>query len=169
MEGTLSPTEYEQLVHGLVDGFGIAFGAGSLRGGKKNLILGASGFRHQIDVSIHLPDKIVLMECKLLRRPVEVHHALTLAARLQDIREANPSKTVTASLVSTSSVRVGAFKIAEHFGFSIDQVMTLQDYAVTILESHYVGVSSGIKIGDSCEALVTANNSFKPKPLRGSA
>ena len=140
MEGKLSATEYEELVHELVHGFGIAFGNNSLRGGKANLITGASGFSHQIDVSIHLPEEIVLIECKLLRRRVQVSHALTLAARLLDIQQAHPKHRVTASLVSMNSVAIGSFKIAAHFGLSVDQVMGLDEYVMTLLGRHHVGL-----------------------------
>ena len=152
--GRLSPAEYEELVHDLVDGLGVAFGDGALRGGKANRLCGASGYRHQIDVSIHLPEKIILIECKRFNRPVAVHHALTLAARLQEIREANPSCMVTASLVSTQAVTAGSLKIAKHSEFSIDQVTSLAEYAITILRTHYVGVASWLRIVDAPEAEV---------------
>lgn len=113
----LSPAENEHLVQELVDGLGAALGENSLRGGKANRIPGASGYRHQIDVSIHLFGKIVLLECKRFNRPVAIQHALTLAARLQDIREANPFCDVTASLVSTRAVTAGSLKISSHVGF----------------------------------------------------
>ena len=154
MEGRLSPTEYEELVQALVQGFGIAYGHSSIRGGKSNLIKGASGFAHQIDVSIHLPKEIVLIECKRLNRRVQVNHALTLAARLLDIREANPTRRVSASLVSMDSVAIGCFKIASHYGLSVDQVMGLDEYAITILQRHHIGLSEAVQATDVADILV---------------
>ena len=154
MEETLSATEYEELVQSLVQGFGIAYGENSLRGGKSNLVRGASGYAHQIDVSIHLPKEIVLIECKRLKRHVQVSHALTLAARLLDIREGNPTLRVSASLVSMSSVAVGCFKIASHYGLSVDQVMGLDEYAMTILKRHHVGLRSAVQAADAADILV---------------
>jgi hypothetical protein len=151
MDGKLSPAEYEDLVHELVARLGVATGESALRKGRTNLIPGASGFEHQIDVSIHLPRKLVLMECKYIRRPVEVHHALVLAARLADVRQAHPDHVVSGSLVSTKSVRVGAYKIAKHFGFSVDLVQSLDEYAVTIANTHHLGEVIRAHLVDACE------------------
>lgn len=166
MEERLSPAEYESLVHTLVGQFRAVLGNDALRGGKANRIPGASGFLHQIDVSIHMPDKLVLLECKLLKRAVSAHSALVLAARLQDIRQANPSLAISGSLVSTKPVTSGVLKLAQHFEFSVDLVNSLQDYTIHILNVHFAGLSSRIQFSDACKAeILPASSSARPTPV----
>lgn len=155
MEHKLSPEEYENVVATLVETLDSIF-SGKVRKGRTNLVRGASGFEHQIDVSIDTPKGLVLMECKRLKRHVGVSHALTLAARRLDIQQANPKRPVFASMVSMQEVQVGALKVADHFDVSIDQVLTLDSYAVTIIDRHYAGLAENVGFSDSAEATVSS-------------
>ena len=145
-------SEYERLVNLLISDLCGADSGKSVRGGDSNLISGASGHNHQIDVSIHSPGELVLIECKHVGKNLEPHHVLTHAARLLDIRAANPNLSVSASIVSIKSGSMGARRIADYFGLEMDLAFSLEDYCVTIKERHHVGTVARAHIVDSADA-----------------
>jgi len=151
MKSTKS-SEYESLVNLLMsDLCGATLGT-SVRGGGSNLISGASGHNHQIDVSIHSPSELVLIECKHVCKNLQPHHVLTHAARLLDIRAAHPNLSVSASVVSIKSGSIGAKRIADYFGLEMDLALSLEDYCVTIKERHHVGAVVRAHATDSADA-----------------
>ena len=89
--------------------------------GKKNRWLGASGVRHQIDVSIEVEERIHLVECKCWDRPVPLEHVLAFYGRLQDIRPTK-MKPVEGVIVSRKGFQRGAKKVATHFGIHWDVI-----------------------------------------------
>jgi hypothetical protein len=147
----MTSNEYEQLVKNLVTLLSEActmLGTGRVRGGATNRIIGASGFAHQIDVSLELPTHLVLIECKYWSRAVGAEAVLTLASRLQDIRAAT-SKDVSASLVSDFGITGGAETLAGYFGVQIDLVAGFDEYALTLLNRHFVSLRDQFTITDS--------------------
>ena len=59
-----------------------------IRHGAKNRIAGASGFKHQIDISIEIPTKrLLLVECKRYKSKVALKDMLILVARIDDIQK----------------------------------------------------------------------------------
>ena len=145
-------SEYELLVNLLMSDLCGATAGTTVRGGASNLIRGASGHTHQIDVSIHSPGELVLIECKHVGKNLEPHHVLTHAARLLDIRAAHPNLLVTASVVSIKSGSVGASRIAQYFGLEMDLAISLEDYCVTLKNRHHIGTGSSAHIADSTDA-----------------
>ena len=99
----MTPTEYETLVGELVSEIASSFEdmAGAIAGlGARNKITGASGFKHQIDVSLTVAPWLVLIECKQWRTRVDVEPVLVLASRVADIRATRPEQKIWASLVT---------------------------------------------------------------------
>jgi len=157
MESSLTSSEYEQLVKGLVGALVLAcqeLGIGRVSGGRTNLILGKSGFKHQIDVSVDFPEHLLLIECKLWEDPVDAEAILTHAGRMRDILEANPNKQVFASVVSTQRATAGANTLSAHFGVNLDVATSFNEYVIAIVKRHFVGLMETARITDECDAVV---------------
>ncbi len=92
-------------------------GAGNveIRSGAKNLIPGASGFRHQVDVSVHTERDLILYECKYWGGNVDPEAVLALAARGVDIQGAHPNRSVSLNIVVSHDLTVGAQLLAKSF------------------------------------------------------
>jgi hypothetical protein len=93
----LTPTEYEKLVEEIAKG--IIKSAPNLEhlvigSGRKNKITGASGYSHQIDLSLHESGRLFLIECKRWARNIGVAEVLVLAGRRNDIAERFSSESV---------------------------------------------------------------------------
>jgi hypothetical protein len=153
----MTDREYETLVHRLVDELAQSTGScadAQVNGGCQNKVIGASGFSHQIDVSLHAGSTVVLVESKLWLAPVDAEAVLTLAARLVDIRAANPTATVHASLVSTKGVTRGAEQLARYFGVSLDVVANEREYAIRLSNQVFVTVVERLNVTDHSDAEV---------------
>lgn len=83
--------EFEILVEEIaqeIKNFSASLDDAAIRHGAKNRIAGASGFKHQIDVSIEIPMKrLWLVECKRYKSKVALKDMLILIARIDDIRK----------------------------------------------------------------------------------
>ncbi len=150
--------EYKVLVRELIGA--LVEGTPTLRpsqiaGGRSNTVIGASGFAHQIDVSLRTDSCLVLVECKLWAEAVDAEPVLVLTARLADIRDANPSLDIRASLVSTKAATAGAITLAKYFGVSIDVVSGMKEYALRLRDQVFVTFSEGLNLGDNWDAEVT--------------
>ena len=113
----LKSTEYEKVVAEIAASVArSAEGTPELAiiSGKSNLWRGASGVRHQIDVSIERGEDIHLVECKCWERCVSLEQVLVLYGRLQDIRQTT-KKPVEGVIVSIKGFQSGAQKVASHF------------------------------------------------------
>jgi hypothetical protein len=153
----MTDDEYERLVHDLLSdlvGGTPALLPSDVAGGAKNTIIGASGFAHQIEVSVRAQSFLVLVECKYWSRPVDAKAVLVLASRLADIRDANPSLDVRASLVSTKASTEGARVLAAHFGISLDIVSSIKEYAVRLRNQVFASVVEALSLSDRCDAEV---------------
>jgi hypothetical protein len=118
----MTPSQYEKMLHSIAQSAereirkNNKFKEFSLGVGASNKITGASGFHHQIDVSLKSESHLYLFECKLLSRAkVSVELVLVLAARLTDIKKAHQHLEVKATLVSSVGFTRGAEKLAIHF------------------------------------------------------
>ena len=87
-----------------------------VRSGSRNLIRGASGFRHQIDVSVQIPKDLVLYECKHWGANVDPEALLALVARGIDIQRAHPDHHVSLNIVVKNDLTSGAELLAKFFG-----------------------------------------------------
>jgi hypothetical protein len=101
--------------------------------------MGASGFSHQIDASVHSPSKLLLVECKYWTDPVDVEPVLVLASRMADIQSNYPGTSVHGSIVSKQEPTSGAKTLASYFGISIDTVQSPRDYALRIFHQVFIG------------------------------
>ncbi len=144
---------YEALVGEILQG--LPAGDGRVRGGMRNRILGASGYGHQIDVSIHSPSAIHLIECKHWTHRVGVQAVLTHSGRLIDIQAGHPEMVVTAAIVSAKPVTRGASSLAKHFGLAIDSVKWADDYTVRLRATYFAMKSDTIPMSDGLIAVVT--------------
>ncbi len=101
--------------------------------GLRNHIRGASGVRHQIDVSFEdatepVP-QLVLVECKHLNEPVKLAHVKVLKATIDDIAGAvGGHHTVVGILVSRKGAQRGAAEYARHYSVEIQQIESQREY-----------------------------------------
>ncbi len=135
--------EYEALVRSLVQELTAsaeALGLCTVDGGAPNRVTGASGFAHQIDVSVSNPTDLLLIECKHWSEPVDVEPVLVLAARIADIRAAASATRVHGSIVSTREPTAGARILAASFRIGIDTVLNPREYALRVLNHVFAGI-----------------------------
>ncbi|MFZ2223861.1 MAG: restriction endonuclease [Candidatus Deferrimicrobium sp.] len=124
MQTGMTSAEYEKVVAEIATA--VARGAGGLPEnatsyGRKNLWRGASGFRHQIDVSIEVEERIHLVECKYWNKPVPIEYVLSFYGRIQDIQPTT-KKPVEGAIVSQKGFQRGAKEVAAHFRIHLDVV-----------------------------------------------
>ncbi len=125
-------SDYEQVVAEVVETVAkIVDGhlSGTPESGRKNRLLGASGYRHQIDVSLLNDDVKLLIECKHWARRVSPAALLAFAARVIDIAAADHNRPTIPTLVTTRDVQPGAALLAAYFGIEVMIVATVQDFA----------------------------------------
>jgi hypothetical protein len=121
---------------------------------KKSKHRGASGYFHQIDVSVQLVELLVLIECKYWKSQVDTEAVLTMVARLADIQMANPSKKVSASIASTKGVDSGAQVLANYFGVRLETVLNEAEYAIRIGNAVALGLVEQANLTDQSNASV---------------
>lgn len=141
--------DYERLVHDLISELMLHSKAVSgikILSGLKNKVSGASGFKHQIDVSIETNRALLLVECKYWTKAVDAEPVLVIASRLKDVRAANPGLQVEAGIVSTKRPTSGAQVLAHHFGIDFSVVSTPKEYAVLIGERFFVGRTESVPV-----------------------
>lgn len=153
----LTPSEYERVVAEIVSG--ICASAPNLAdlevsSGKENRILGASGYRHQIDISLRGQRRIYLVECKRLKRRVSVQSVMVLAGRVADIQNAYPGINVAGILVSRVGASRGAIVLATYFGIRFERVVSAQQFGFSIGNHFHAGLTSGLTFGDRVSATV---------------
>jgi hypothetical protein len=148
----MKATDYEQLVAELAHKLVSQPNPGELvtvGWGSKNRIVGASGFKHQIDVSVRDPSRMLLIECKYWKDRIDPEACLAFAARVLDIRDVNKGREVTGRIVTTRSVTKGVRQIADYFNLGVDAVSSTQEYVMRIW--HYVGIglTEGARASDA--------------------
>jgi len=148
--------EYESLVSSLVT---TLVQNTPLRGheigtGRQNRIAGASGYRHQIDLTLRHQHSLFLVETKHWTRSVGVGAILVLASRVEDIRKQLPSTAVQASIVSTKHATRGAKPLAAHFEIKIDVVSSIKEYALQFADQLFIGMHERATATDISDAEV---------------
>lgn len=95
--------------------------------GPKNHMKGASGYAHQIDVSVVGPQDLILIECKHWSRNVTVESVLTFFGRVYDIRPTFNGQT-HCELVTTKGFQPGAEILAEYFNIGLQLIKSPNEY-----------------------------------------
>ena len=153
----MKAAEYEQLVSEIAEG--ICQSAPELHGlvpgsGHKNRISGASGYRHQIDVSLKESARMFLIECKRWKKRIGVAEVLVLAGRASDIQACSTGCSVKAIMVSMCGASEGAWQLAKHFGIDIETAQSASEFGLRIGKYIHQAVSDGLRMGDHCEISV---------------
>ena len=117
--------------------------------GRHNLIIGSSGYRHQIDVSFRVADELHLIECKRWKRRISAESVLTLIARIVDIQALNTSYRVRGALATTKGLQPGAAQLASHFGVATLIVKSPREFGLRYKNHIHLGVSDSIELKDS--------------------
>lgn len=144
---SMSSSDYEQLVLDLISELtraSEALGRLPVTVQRQNKILGASGFPHEIDVSLKTERLLVLIECKYWKDPVDVEPVLVMASRLVDIRASNNALEVEASIVSTKPNTSGAQVLARYFGVQLYAVSTPREYALKVRDQFFLGKTDSL-------------------------
>lgn len=150
----MSPDEYEHLVSEIVNE--ICAHAPALAGfsasyGKTNKVAGASGYKHQIDVSLTARTHIYLIECKRWNDSIGVAEVMVLAARMKDIADANRTIKAQAILASLKGASRGALKLAAHFGIQLEIVKSASEFGMRVGQFISVGLHVSAVASDSIE------------------
>lgn len=152
----MTPSHYEKVVSDIAAG--IQSGSSDLSDyrigyGSRNRIQGASGYRHQIDVSLVGPTEVYLIECKLWGRKVGVGEVLTLVARAADVRDLNQRTHVQCILASNAGLTRGARKIAAHFGIQVEAVKSASEFGFKLGKNIHLGFADAISVSAQVTAL----------------
>jgi hypothetical protein len=126
----MTPDDYEILVAAIAESVAQrveALPEGTVRYGRQNYWPGASGFKHQIDVSIRGQETVLLVECKYWNHRVSVEAVLALQGRLDDIRP-TLGLEVEGALISTIGFQSGARQVGQHFGIHCDLVRSAEEF-----------------------------------------
>lgn len=153
-------TAYERLCHELVAGIlkGTPLQDYVINSGARNRIAGASGYRHQIDLSLAGKGQLFVFELKCLEKSIGVAEVLVLAARLSDISAALPDQKVIALIVSTKRPSRNVFPLAHHFGLQVEIVENLSSYGISFANQHFIGHVEKANAQDHCDAEVIRGN-----------
>lgn len=120
--------------------------------GPTNKIQGASGHKHQIDVSYNDPaGNLFLVECKYWNSLVEAGGVLTFLGRIVDIKKARPSATVLGAMATTIGYQSGALLIANYWRIDPQLVRSPDDFGMkykTLFVQGIVGQSAGNRVGE---------------------
>jgi hypothetical protein len=156
----MSPDDYESLVASLVDGIRATapeFQELHIGFGRSNRLLGASGYKHQIDVSLEGASRVFLLECKRWEYKIGVDEVMVLVARGADIAQARQNARIHCILASKVGSTRGAITLAHYFGIELEIIVSAHEYGLRLGKRVHVGVSDGVVFGDSCTATVIRN------------
>ena len=156
-ENQMNSTDYEQLVAELAQNLVSQSNSNPLvkiGWGSTNRIAGASGFEHQIDVSVSDPSRMLLIECKYWKKRIDPEASLAFAARVIDIGDNNKGREVIGRIVTTYNVTNGVRQIADYFNLGVDRVLSAQEYVLQIWNYVGIAVAEGAKAGDTFSANV---------------
>ena len=157
----MTADEYEVLLADIVTGMqdsspGLS---GELVGcGRKNRILGGSGYKHHIDVSLDLSNKglnkFFIIECKRWKDKIGAGPILVLASRTKDIQEIYPSCTVTPIMASIEGVTGPGRKLANHFGIQIEIVRSGNEFGLRLGKFIHEAIDVGLGFTDETSCTV---------------
>jgi len=127
--------------------------------GKKNRWRGASGYNHQIDVSVRGVQDIWLIECKCWKSKVRPESVLTFAARIWDIRDGQARDVkLHPSLITTRGFQPGAEILARFFGIRLDYVNSLNEFLIRFKQAILAGVTDSFVYSDEATVAVRSAN-----------
>ena len=161
----MSPSEYEKIVFEIVEGINEAEPKGALcpQYGSRNRVIGLSGYKHQIDVSLTVGRSLYLLECKRWSGKVGVAEILVLAGRISDIQAAHPNHIVKGLMVSTTRATRGADQLTKHFNIQIELATSAHEYGIRIGTTVLVGAAEQVGFRDYCSAeIIKANRPLEP-------
>jgi hypothetical protein len=124
MQTYMTPQEYEQIVSEIAQSiFERVEGTAphQVKYGKKNRWVGASGYRHQIDVSVQSHQDLILVECKYWNKNVPAHAILTFFARVYDIRPTFNGQ-VHPVIVTKVGFQAGAEPLAAYYNINLQVI-----------------------------------------------
>jgi len=133
----MTSEEYENLVAEIANGIKQQHGHLSdvtLSFGRTNKIMGTSGYKHQIDVSLQGLNLLFIIECKKWHKRIGPSEVLVLAGRKMDI-ETEGCKVVPI-LTSMKGATEGANKLARHFGVALEIVKSAHEFGLRI--GHFI-------------------------------
>jgi hypothetical protein len=123
-----------------------------VRRGSKNHIPGASGFRHQIDVSVHTQKDLILYECKYWNANVDAEAILAFAARGIDIQRGHPNQVVCLNIVVRHDLTRGARRLAEAFNIQRQVAKSAAEFSLGYKTDRAAAVVDRIKVRESAVA-----------------
>jgi hypothetical protein len=159
----MTATEYERLVADIVGGICAAdqrFKQLKIRKGRTNRIRGASGHKHQIDVSLHGPKVLYLIECKCWKdKKIGVEPMLVLVSRARDIQETDKAASIMPIIVSQRGPQRGAKLIGQHFHVKIARAKSAREFGVQLGQSIFSATGEPLGLRDTVSVAVVE----KPK------
>jgi hypothetical protein len=114
----LNSEEYEKLVKEIFNKIYInARGCNpdKIKVGRTNRIIGKSGYLHQIDVSLHGANELILIECKKWKSRISVLHFLAFLGRINDIAPKIDNYNVSGMIFTTKGFQKGVIRLAEYY------------------------------------------------------
>lgn len=159
-EQVMTDREYETLVRDLMHKLvtnNQELKAFTVSGGiKAPLIIGKSGFGHQIDVAVEDSCRLLLVECKYWKRPVDAEAVLTLASRISDIAANRSEMEIHGSIVSKQPATKGTLDLANYFGIKIDMVISPREFGFGVFDHLSLSIEDRVSTSDSCSAVFTS-------------
>ena len=148
--------EYESLVKQLFGSLVEAvegLPADSIRCGRLNRETGASGYRHQIDVSVRTATELHLIECKYWKRRVTPEALLSFAARVHDIRDANRGCVVNGAVATTKGHSEGVGTLAQYFDVTLQRVASAHEFAFLYRSKIHLKIpAETVRLADAIKA-----------------
>ena len=126
----MKPEKYEKVVAAIAESVAQrveVLPEGTVQSGRQNHWLGASGFKHQIDVSVRGNERVLLVECKYLKRRISVEAVLTLQGRLADIRP-TLGLEVEGAIITKIGFQSGAQRVAQYFAIHCDLIRSAEEF-----------------------------------------
>lgn len=153
----MTPPEYEKVVAEIIRGIlskGDSLKELPIRYGNKNRLIGASGYKHQIDVSFDPSDKLYIVECKRWKKRIGVAEILVLASRARDIENAYPGKVVTAIIASQVGATKGAMLLAKFFKIEISVAKSEYKFGLRLGRSIFLALKESVTIKENASLVV---------------
>jgi hypothetical protein len=154
--------EYERLVANIVGGICAAdqrFKQPDIKKRRTNRIRGASGFEHQIDVSLGQPGVLYLIECKCWKRKIGVAEMLVLVSRARDIQENDKGVSIMPIIVSQAGPTRGAKLIGQRFHVKIARAKSAREFGLQLGQSIFSATGEPLGLRDTVSVAVVE----KPK------
>jgi hypothetical protein len=181
MNRAAKAAEYEAFVASLVTTISKQFPTSKLGHGSSNRLTGKSGAKHQVDVSFvdltDSPPTLVVFECKLLGKRIQLSHVKILKATMDDLTSApGLPRRVMAMFVATKGFCGGqTTKYAKYHGIDIRLIKDLKNYSfpykdhkvagTTICESLSISSSSTYQAFKACQNCGKLFDATGNKPL----